>query len=96
LILYHRELPPELNDEIKIFATSPIDPEFCESLLARTFRLENMRPSSRVAPPFFARELAGANPAMVYIGDRHGGSLAFGQCAVRIGFFAWCSAEGIQ
>lgn len=22
--------------------------------------------------------------------------VAFGQCAVRIGFFAWCSAEGIQ
>jgi hypothetical protein len=30
----------QLNDEIKIFATSPIDPEFCKSLLARTFRLE--------------------------------------------------------
>ena len=30
----------QLNDEIKIFATSPIDPEFCKSLLARIFRLE--------------------------------------------------------
>jgi hypothetical protein len=78
----------QLNDEIKIFSTSPIDPEFCQSLLGRPFRLENTRPSSRVAPPFFARELAGANPAMVYIGDRHAGSLGL----VSV-LSAWASSQ---
>src|SRR6516225_11624371 len=48
-----------------------------------------MRPSSRVAPPFFARELAGANPAMVYIGDRHAGSLGL----VSV-LSAWASSHG--
>jgi hypothetical protein len=49
----------------------------------------------QLAPPFFARELAGANPAMVYIGDRHAGSLdlvsvlsasASSHCAARRAF----------
>ena len=35
----------QLDDEIKTLASSPIHPESCQSLLARPFRLENMRPS---------------------------------------------------
>jgi glucose-6-phosphate 1-dehydrogenase len=38
----------QLDDEIKTLASVPIDREFSQSLLARPFRLENMRPSSRV------------------------------------------------
>ena len=78
----------QLDEEIKALASSAIDPGVCQSLLGRPFRLENTRLSWRVAPPFFARELAGANPAMVYIGDRHAGSLGL----VSV-LSAWASSQ---